>query len=72
MVKNLSIIGFALSGFLVGLGTKLSNGCTSGHGVCGLPRFSKRSWAAVMIFLPAGIIISTFGKYIPFTNSIIY
>ena len=35
------------AGFLVGFGTRLGNGCTSGHGVCGLGRFSKRSLAAV-------------------------
>ena len=39
-----------LGGFLVGLGTKLANGCTSGHGVCGIARFSKRSLVAVPIF----------------------
>ncbi|EGR30816.1 hypothetical protein IMG5_122880 [Ichthyophthirius multifiliis] len=47
MISRLNYIGYGLSGFLVGLGTKLSNGCTSGHGVCGLPRFSIRSWVSV-------------------------
>lgn len=41
----------ALAGVLVGLGTKLGNGCTSGHGVCGLARFSPRSLAAVLVFM---------------------
>ncbi|EGR29215.1 hypothetical protein IMG5_160950 [Ichthyophthirius multifiliis] len=45
-LKDLNIFGFALSGFLVGIGTKLGNGCTSGHGVCGLPRLSIRSYVA--------------------------
>lgn len=40
-----------LAGFLVGLGTRLSNGCTSGHGICGLSRFSKRSFIAVITFM---------------------
>lgn len=46
----------ALAGLLVGFGTSLSNGCTSGHGVCGLGRLSPRSLAATMIFLSAGIV----------------
>jgi uncharacterized membrane protein YedE/YeeE len=41
----------ALAGALVGYGTRLSNGCTSGHGVCGLSRRSPRSLAAVMTFM---------------------
>jgi uncharacterized membrane protein YedE/YeeE len=36
------------AGLLVGLGTAISNGCTSGHGVCGLSRFSKRSFVATV------------------------
>lgn len=39
------------AGFLVGFGTRLGNGCTSGHGVCGLGRFSRRSLAAVLTFM---------------------
>lgn len=38
-------------GFLVGFGTRMSNGCTSGHGVCGLGRLSLRSLVAVLTFL---------------------
>jgi hypothetical protein len=38
------------AGLLVGFGTRVANGCTSGHGVCGLPRFSMRSLAATAIF----------------------
>lgn len=40
-----------LAGFLVGFGTRLGNGCTSGHGICGLARFSRRSLAAVVTFM---------------------
>jgi uncharacterized membrane protein YedE/YeeE len=47
------------SGLLVGYGTALSRGCTSGHGVCGLARFSKRSLVATVVFL-AGAIATTF------------
>lgn len=38
-------------GFLVGFGTRMGNGCTSGHGVCGLGRLSPRSLVAVITFL---------------------
>jgi uncharacterized membrane protein YedE/YeeE len=40
-----------LAGLLVGYGTSLGNGCTSGHGVCGLGRLSVRSLAAVLVFM---------------------
>ncbi|QSX77072.1 YeeE/YedE family protein [Agrilutibacter solisilvae] len=40
-----------LAGVLVGYGTSLGNGCTSGHGVCGLGRLSKRSFVAVLVFM---------------------
>ena len=46
----------ALAGLLVGYGTRLGGGCTSGHGVCGLGRLSLRSLAAVAIFMAAGMI----------------
>ena len=44
----------AVAGLLVGLGARLANGCTSGHGVCGVSRFSPRSIAAVAVFTFAG------------------
>lgn len=40
-----------LAGLLVGFGTSLSNGCTSGHGVCGLARLSRRSLVATTVFV---------------------
>lgn len=43
-------------GFLVGFGTRMGNGCTSGHGVCGLGRLSPRSLVAVLTFLTTGIV----------------
>lgn len=46
----------AVAGLLVGLGTKIGNGCTSGHGVCGLARFSTRSLIAVVTFFGVAII----------------
>jgi uncharacterized protein len=44
----------AIAGLLVGFGTRLGSGCTSGHGVCGLSRFSRRSLIAVMTFMLTG------------------
>jgi uncharacterized membrane protein YedE/YeeE len=44
----------ALAGLLVGFGTRLGNGCTSGHGVCGVARGSRRSAAAVATFMTSG------------------
>lgn len=44
-----------LAGILVGFGTRLGSGCTSGHGVCGLARLSPRSIAAVATFLITGV-----------------
>lgn len=44
-----------LSGVLVGFGTRLGSGCTSGHGICGLARHSRRSWAATLTFMLAGV-----------------
>ena len=41
-------------GLLVGFGTRLANGCTSGHGVCGLARLSPRSLVATLTFMAAG------------------
>lgn len=43
----------AVAGFLVGLGTVVGNGCTSGHGVCGLARLSPRSLVATLVFMAA-------------------
>lgn len=45
-----------VAGLLVGFGTRLGSGCTSGHGVCGLARFSVRSLAATVTFMLAGAI----------------
>ena len=43
-----------VAGLLVGFGTRLGNGCTSGHGVCGVGRFSARSIAATLTFVTTG------------------
>ena len=46
----------ALAGLLVGVGTALGSGCTSGHGVCGLARLSTRSLVAVLTFMGAAVL----------------
>ncbi|AYA01730.1 YeeE/YedE family protein [Acinetobacter sp. WCHAc010034] len=45
-----------IAGLLVGFGTRLGSGCTSGHGICGISRLSKRSIAATALFMAAGMI----------------
>jgi uncharacterized protein len=46
----------AIAGVLVGFGTRLGSGCTSGHGVCGVSRLSRRSVVATAAFMMAGIV----------------
>ncbi|MDC0649569.1 YeeE/YedE family protein [Alphaproteobacteria bacterium] len=46
---------FYIAAFLVGLGTAIGSGCTSGHGICGLARFSPRSLIAVMTFMTSAV-----------------
>lgn len=48
-----------LAGLLVGYGTALGSGCTSGHGICGVSRFSKRSLVATAVFMLFGILTAT-------------
>jgi uncharacterized membrane protein YedE/YeeE len=47
------------AGLLVGVGTRLANGCTSGHGVCGLPRGAARSWTATAVFMGTGALVAS-------------
>ena len=54
-VIGLGPLGLVSAGLLVGIGTRLANGCTSGHGICGLSRFSPRSFAAVGTFMASAI-----------------
>ena len=48
-----------VGGVLVGFGTRLGSGCTSGHGVCGVARLSKRSLVATLVFLAVGMCTAT-------------
>ena len=52
----LNSVGYASAGLLTGFGSRLGSGCTSGHGICGLPRRSVRSLAAVLTFMSTGAI----------------
>ncbi|KFI10955.1 YeeE/YedE family protein [Vibrio coralliilyticus] len=49
--ESISTFVLVIAGLLVGFGTRLSNGCTSGHGICGVGRFSFRSIVATAIFM---------------------
>ena len=50
-----SPVFLVVAGLLVGVGTRLGSGCTSGHGVCGVSRLSQRSMVATVTFMAAGI-----------------
>ena len=51
-----SLITLVVAGVLVGVGTRVGSGCTSGHGVCGISRLSRRSLVATAIFVVSGIV----------------
>lgn len=53
---NASPFMMIIAGLLVGFGTRLGSGCTSGHGICGISRLSKRSIIATMSFMFAGFV----------------
>ena len=61
MPSNMIII--AVAGLLVGFGTRLGNGCTSGHGICGIARLSARSIAATVIFMAAAIVVVALSRH---------
>ena len=56
MTVERSPLALIAAGLLVGFGTRLGSGCTSGHGICGISRFSKRSLVSVLTFMAAGAI----------------
>ncbi|MBN8874597.1 MAG: YeeE/YedE family protein [Rhodospirillales bacterium] len=59
-----SVPTLIVAGLLVGFGTRLGSGCTSGHGVCGLARLSPRSIAAVGVFMAAAIATVFVGRHV--------
>ena len=54
--SNVSYLDYSIAGLLVGFGTLLGNGCTSGHGVCGISRLSLRSILSTITFIGFGIL----------------
>lgn len=63
-VSGRSLMVVPVAGFIVGFGTLLGSGCTSGHGVCGLARFSIRSLMATLTFIAVGVVAATGFKYL--------
>ncbi len=51
-----SVVLLITGGFIVGIGTRMGSGCTSGHGICGIARFSRRSILATVTFMLTGAI----------------
>lgn len=60
---NFSLVKLIFAGLLIGFGTRLGSGCTSGHGVCGLARLSMRSFVSVMTFMAAGMVTVYLAKF---------
>lgn len=54
-----SLPATVLAGLVVGFGVRMGNGCTSGHGVCGLTRFSRRSLVATVTFMATGAVTAS-------------
>jgi uncharacterized membrane protein YedE/YeeE len=54
----------AVAGLFVGVGTTLGNGCTSGHGVCGISRLSKRSVVATGVFMATGMLVTFLVRHV--------
>lgn len=56
LISDSNYTRLAIAGLLVGFGTKMGNGCTSGHGVCGIGRLSPRGIVATLTFMALGIL----------------
>lgn len=54
-----SLATLAVAGLLVGIGTRLGNGCTSGHAVCGVARLNERSFVATFVFVGTAVVTVT-------------
>lgn len=63
LVTNAKWYDYILAGLLVGFGTLMGNGCTSGHGVCGISRFSKRSIVSTITFICFSILGVLIAKF---------
>ena len=60
------LLAVNIAGFLVGIGTRIGGGCTSGHGVCGIGRLSIRSIVATVTFVLAGMVAVVLVKFLSF------
>ena len=63
LISTAHTIDYVVAGLMVGFGTLLGNGCTSGHGVCGISRLSKRSIFSTVTFIVFGIIGTLLFKF---------
>ena len=63
VVSSAKTSDYIIAGFLVGFGTLLGNGCTSGHGVCGISRLSPRSILSTITFILFGVVSVIIFKY---------
>ncbi len=59
-----SLLGVGAAGLLVGVGTRMGSGCTSGHGVCGISRGAPRSLAATMTFMATGMLTVFLARHV--------
>ncbi len=62
LTDNLMVV--AIAGLLVGVGTRIANGCTSGHGVCGISRLSLRGMVATVFYILAGGLTVVFFRHL--------
>jgi uncharacterized membrane protein YedE/YeeE len=59
-----SLVTVVVAGLAVGFGTRIANGCTSGHGVCGIARLSPRSITATVVFMAAAIVVVALTRHV--------
>ena len=64
IVIDASVPVVLVAGLLVGFGSRLGNGCTSGHGICGLARLSPRSLAATLTFMTVGAAVVFVARHV--------
>lgn len=62
LTDNMVVV--VLAGLLVGVGTRIANGCTSGHGVCGMSRLSLRGITASVFYILAGGLVMAFARHV--------
>jgi uncharacterized membrane protein YedE/YeeE len=62
ITQNLAVV--IVAGLLVGVGTRLANGCTSGHGVCGISRLSLRGIVATVFYLLGGALVMALARHV--------